>query len=368
MADHRLVPQPGEPLAAPATQRTLAELLAEVIAHGRSVETRRAYRSDLQDFLDWRVGLEQSAELPHEVEAYLESGARDRINQMLRTVCATTELDIRRYLAHLQPSRGEALSDATISRRLTPLRLLFQRLLRHHLIASDPTEFVKGPKLSTTSETIYLTSEQARFLEDSCIGPTLMDKRDRALLALMLSTGLRSSEVIGLQLSDMRRVNKHSVAYITGKGGQRERVKIPPTAYQHIQAYLHEAGITAGPVFQRLRLIGPRQPPEGAVRTYKPSGALTYRGLYDILKRRFLAAVPAEPTRDETEAAREFRTIAAQLRPHSTRHTFVTLALKGGASLAQSQAAARHKDPRTTTRYAHDLDDLDDNAVDYVQY
>ncbi|KAB8141370.1 tyrosine-type recombinase/integrase [Chloroflexia bacterium SDU3-3] len=54
--------------------------------------------------------------------------------------------------------------------------------------------------------------------------------------------------------------------------------------------------------------------------------------------------------------------------PHSLRHSFVTLAIRGGASVAQAQAAARHKDPRTTMRYAHDLQNLDDNAVDDVKF
>ncbi|KAB8146052.1 tyrosine-type recombinase/integrase [Chloroflexia bacterium SDU3-3] len=54
--------------------------------------------------------------------------------------------------------------------------------------------------------------------------------------------------------------------------------------------------------------------------------------------------------------------------PHALRHSFVTLAIRGGASVTQAQAAARHKDPRTTMRYAHDLQNLDDNAVDYVKF
>ena len=54
--------------------------------------------------------------------------------------------------------------------------------------------------------------------------------------------------------------------------------------------------------------------------------------------------------------------------PHSLRHTFVTLALDGGASLRQVQAAARHVDPRTTARYDRRRNFLDDNAVDYVHF
>ncbi|KAB8141086.1 tyrosine-type recombinase/integrase [Chloroflexia bacterium SDU3-3] len=62
------------------------------------------------------------------------------------------------------------------------------------------------------------------------------------------------------------------------------------------------------------------------------------------------------------------QTLAQGRSPHALRHSFVTLAIRGGASVTQAQAAARHKDPRTTMRYAHDLQNLDDNAVDDVKF
>jgi len=54
--------------------------------------------------------------------------------------------------------------------------------------------------------------------------------------------------------------------------------------------------------------------------------------------------------------------------PHSLRHTFVTLALDGGATLRQVQAAARHADPKTTVRYDRHRQNLDDSAADYVRF
>jgi site-specific recombinase XerD len=83
-------------------------------------------------------------------------------------------------------------------------------------------------------------------------------------------------------------------------------------------------------------------------RVYEP---LSYAGLKYILRSRFAAAE-----------------LSAHLSPHSLRHSFITLAIRGGATLAQVQAAARHADPRTTMRYVHGMDDLDNNAVDYVNW
>jgi Phage integrase family len=73
-------------------------------------------------------------------------------------------------------------------------------------------------------------------------------------------------------------------------------------------------------------------------RAYTVGRMLSYAGLYKILQTRFAAAK-----------------LDTRLTPHGLRHSFITLAIKGGASIAQTQAAARHQDPRTTIRYAHEL-------------
>ena len=77
---------------------------------------------------------------------------------------------------------------------------------------------------------------------------------------------------------------------------------------------------------------------------------MAYVGLRYLLKQRFKDAG-----------------LSALLSPHSLRHSFITLALRGGAKLVQVQHAAGHGNPATTMRYAHGLDDLDDNATDYVE-
>lgn len=354
-ADTELPPRPAAAPLAPATppSRTVADLLAEVIVRGKSPQTRRAYRADLEDFLVWLVG--GTVVLPAEPDDLRHDTPVSRaINATLARLQQVTEADISTYRQHLAPRPGVGLTPATVNRRLTPLRLLFQRLQRYHLIGVNPMEFVKGHKLSGTSPTVYLSRAQARQLLDLCDGPTLRDLRDRALLTFMLRTGVRSTEALGLQVDDLTMVDGHQVAWVTGKGGARERVKVPPEVARQVRHYLAAAGITSGSVFQRLRAVGPRPPADGAPRQYRAAGRLSYAGLYFILTTRFRNA-NLDPQ------------LAEALAPHSTRHTFITLAIRGGASIAKAQAAARHADPRTTMRYAHDMDDLDDNAVDYVK-
>ena len=265
-----------------------------------------------------------------------------------------TEGDINAYVQHLaqpRPDGTPGLKPATINRRLTPLRLLFQRLQRYQLIAVNPMEFVRGRKLSPVSATVYLSRAQARALEEACGGPTLRDRRDRARIVLMLASGVRSAEVLGLTVADLGTIDGHTVAWITGKGGARERVKVAPRAQRALQAYLDAAGITAGPIFRRLRRKGIDPAAPQAPRAYAVHGPLSYIGLKYILRQRFAAAG-----------------LSRALAPHSLRHSFITLALRGGASLPMVQAAARHVSPHTTMRYAHDMDDLDQNAVDYVNW
>jgi integrase len=212
-------------------------------------------------------------------------------------------------------------------------------------------EFIKGRKVSNVSSTLWLSRHEARALEEACSGPTLRDVRDRALIIFMLATGIRSAEALGLSVADLGQVDGHTVAWITGKGGARERVKVSPRARKALDVYLTAAGIVDGAVFRRLRRRGvDPQDPDGP-RRYAVHGPLAYAGLKFILQERFKLAH-----------------LSDQLSPHSLRHSFVTLALRGGATLPMVQAAARHASPQTTIRYAHGLDNLENNAVDYVNW
>ena len=325
--------------------RTLADLIAEVILRGKSPETRRAYRVDLQDFLIW-LGVD--VQLPAQVQQLRDNpGVVGAVESAMSQLQRVSEADIQAYLLHL----GAGLAPATIARRLTPLRLLFGRLHRYHLIAVNPMEDIRGPKLAAHSATVWLSRAEARRLERACEGDTLRDLRDHALMVFMLATGLRASEAIGIEAHDLATMDGHQVAWITGKGNVRARVKIAPRAVGVLTRYLAAASITQGAVFRRLRRLGidPDQP--RAPRGYAVHGPLTYSGLKFILQQRFHDAG-----------------LSDKLSPHSLRHTFVTLALKGGAPLTKVQAAARHASPQTTMRYAHEQDELDDNAVDYVTW
>jgi len=177
-----------------------------------------------------------------------------------------TEGDIKRYLdtlrQHATPrsKRSPQLSEATINRRMTPLRRLFGRLQRYGMITINPMDDIKPANLGNISATVYLTRSQARRLLDTCVEPpiTLREQRDHAIMALMLKTGLRSSEVLGLQVADLAVVEGHAVAWVMRKGQKRGRIKLGREVRQLIQVYLDAAGVTSGPIFRRL--IAAQQP------------------------------------------------------------------------------------------------------------
>lgn len=162
-----------------------------------------------------------------------------------------------------------------------------------------------------------------------------------------------------------------------------------PHAWQAITEYQAAAGLIEGPLFRRVHAVGTR--PHAGSRQLQDQrlGAtrLSYTGLYALLQERFLRAGFVDTTRDglaeggmadttSTGAVgtmtRGRRVYGAKVSPprlalHSLRHTHITLAIRGGASLPVVQKGARHQNPQTTMRYVHDMDALDDAAGDYVK-
>ncbi len=389
-------PARGSAAAMVTPQRTVASLIAEVIARGRSLETRRAYAAYLDDFLTWWLGQLGQPYRSRSVRANPDAMLADAVlaahlDRTLHALQRVTEGDIQRYLAHLEgashPDAAPIHAPATLNRRLTPLRLLFGRLQRHHLIAVNPLEDVRSRKTSNASTTVYLTRSQARELIAACNGARLSDLRDRAIVVLMLTSGLRAREVISIDVVDLQTVEGHYVVWVQGKGGARERVKVQPHAWQAIAAYRSTAAIMDGPLFRRVHAIGPRTagPRHGEPTQRIGDGRLSYPGLYALLQERFLKAGFVDVTREQPGAGgsqhgtagrtrnvapgRKYgaKVSAPRLALHSLRHTHITLAIRGGAPLPVVQKGARHQNVQTTLRYAHDMDSLDDAAGDYVK-
>lgn len=385
LRDH--VPDDGR-LVVLQPRRTVATLIAEVIARGRSPQTKRAYAADLDDFLTWWLGQVGQPYRSRSVRADPAAMLGDdllaaHLDSTLQALQLVTEGQIQQYLDHLEgqrhPSDPPAHAPATLNRRLTPLRLLFGRLHRHRLIAVNPMEDIRSRRTSNASTTVYLTRNQARELLVACTGERLSDLRDRAIVLLMLTSGLRASEVISIDVADLQLVEGHHVAWVAGKGGARERVKVQPHAWEALHAYRAAASIMDGPLFRRVHAVGPRKPEPANLAESQRIGAgrLSYTGLYALLQERFLRAGFVDAAREDQKGrtgsggpvkrTHGAKVSAPRLALHSLRHTHITLAIRGGAPLPVVQKGARHGNVQTTMRYAHDMDSLDDAAGDYVK-
>jgi integrase/recombinase XerD len=247
----------------------------------------------------------------------------------------------------------------TVNRRLSVVRSLFIEAMAQGEITVNPSIHLKQLRVADESPTIALDAFDARILLEKIDCSTLLGKRDRALLSLLLRTGLRRSEIGPIKLNDLQLQRGHHTLTVIGKGNKRRLAKIPVDVYRDIEdwliarleaerCHLDLTELPSGsPLFVEVRRVG-----RGEQAHYRAVGesGLTPDAIWYILKRHLIAAG-----------------IHANITPHSLRHTFITLALEGRAPLHKVQYAAGHADPRTTERYHHRKDNLDDNATDYVR-
>lgn len=237
----------------------------------------------------------------------------------------TTRADVMSYKRHLQ----DAKSAATVNAYLVAVRSLYA-WLNGRTGYPNVAEGVRGVKAGRQSSKDALTVAQARDLMDA---PAEGERglRDRAMVVLMVRRGLRTIEVSRANVEDMRTVNGVAVLYVQGKGRNEKDdfVVLGDACERAIRSYLKARGKVAGgdPLFS-------------ATGNRNRGGRMTTRAISRIAK----------------EAMRAQGIDSPRLTAHSMRHTAVTLALLGGATVQETQAMARHASVETTMRYAHNLD------------
>lgn len=216
----------------------------------------------------------------------------------------------------------DGLAASTVARRLSCLSGFYRWAVAEDIVAKHPMVAVRRPKAGTETVSTGLDKDEVATLLAAAVadGP-----RAAALVALLTFNGLRVSEALGVDVSDLGNERGHRVLYITRKGGKRATVPLAPRVTELMDSLL--ADRTSGPLFATA------------------SGARMDRaGVWRLLRKLARRTLPAKAT---------------SLHPHDLRHAFVTLSLDAGASLRDVQDAAGHADPRTTRRYdraRHNLD------------
>lgn len=217
---------------------------------------------------------------------------------------------IRAYLAELYHRGGEKSS---IARKLASLRSLFRYLAREGQVANNPAKMVATPKLGRTLPTV-LTVDDAKILVEA---PKIL--RDRAILETFYSTGIRLSELVGLNQEDLDLSS--GLLKVRGKGKKERIVPIGSKAIEAIGSYLLDRSDHRfnSPIFENR--LGRR---------------LTTRAVAGIVNRYVRQAG-----------------LLARVSPHTLRHSFATHLLDGGVDLRAIQEMLGHASLSTTQRYTH---------------
>ena len=218
---------------------------------------------------------------------------------------------------------------ATVNCYLTAVRS-FYRWLEARRVYPNVAAGVKGGRMNARSAKDALTREQAaRLLSEH--GEGLAGLRDDAMVNLMLRRGLRTVEVSRANVGDIRQVNGKAVLYVQGKGfaDKSDFVVLGEECLAPIYAYLDARGKAADD-----------EPLFASVGNRNAGGRMSPRSVSRIAKRRLESCGIS----------------SAKLTAHSLRHTAVTFALLGGATVQEAQAMARHASISTTMIYAHNLD------------
>jgi integrase/recombinase XerD len=235
---------------------------------------------------------------------------------------AATRPMIELYVRWMQETRRYA--PATVARRLSTVCGFYRTMVIDGLLTASPAEYVRRPHRPTESPTLGLTHLQfeAMLVRSREAGPT-----PHAVIVLLGLLGLRVSEACALSLDDLGFEHGHRVVLVHGKGGTRTLMPLPPAVARALDAAAGDR--VSGPLL-RTR-TGARMDRHAAAR---------------IVRRTANAAA-----------------IPRRVHPHVLRHAFVTTLLDAGVALRDVQIAARHADPRTTTRYDRARRNLDRHAV-----
>ena len=268
-----------------------------------SVHTLRSYESDLRQFVAFmgeRSTQTQAADATPLIPAEVD------------------HLDVRAYLASLYRRNAKS----SVARKLSALRSFFSYLVRQGELKHNPAEMVTAPKMGKAIPEFLPVDEAFQLM----YGPDttgVLGSRDRAILEVLYSCGLRVSELTALDLESIDL--DLSIARVMGKGGKERVVPIGGKAKKALSNYLE----------RRAELVGRREE-HGALFLNNRGGRLSSRSVSRLLKKHMQRCNLGRP-----------------LSPHGLRHSFATHLLDAGADLRAVQELLGHVSLSTTQRYTH---------------
>jgi len=230
---------------------------------------------------------------------------------------------IRAYLHWLDRKREKSTS---MARKLASLRSFYRYLQRESMVGLNPAEAIRTPKQPKHLPRV-LTKDDAAALMEFPADQTGGAFRDRALLETLYSTGARVSELVGINLEDLRA--SEGLVHLRGKGRKERIVPIGDVALRAIQAYLNQR-----PLMGSRDLTTTKRVSSPVFRNSR-EGRLTTRSVARIVARY------------------SNRLAGGSVSPHTLRHSFATHLLDEGADLRSIQEMLGHASLSTTQKYTH---------------
>jgi integrase/recombinase XerC len=275
-----------------AVSRAVSRYLLHLRAKNASVHTIKAYGQDLSVFAEY-VGTAGWKQIDH--------------------------VRVRGFLSHLY---AKGLSKSSVARALAAVRSLYRWLAREGLVEQNPAALVSTPRLPKKLPRVPTIEEMNSVLDGKMPDAAAFPERDRLLLEFLYGCGIRNSELIGIQLDDIRFAD--GAILIRGKGKKERYVPFGDAARAALAAYL--------PVRQQL-LAATRKSTNGLL-INRRGGRLTTRSVGRIVKQIAVA-----------------KGLSPDVHPHTLRHAFGTHMLEEGADLRAIQELLGHERLSTTQRY-----------------
>jgi len=275
------------------------------IERNASVHTLRSYAADLEQFRNFLLSK----------ELYTDEKTGDVPVEKI------DHLAIRAYLSHL----FRDCKKSSLARKIAAQRSFFRYLVGEGILPQNPAEMVATPKQDKPLP-IFLPVDEVFALVETPDISTIWGARDRAILEVLYSCGIRVSELVGLSDGDADFFL--GILKVYGKGGKERIVPIGAKALKALQEYLPQRDR----VLARRNLKGSQSPffinPRG--------GRLTTRSVARILQKHILKCG-----------------LLRKISPHALRHSFATHLLDAGADLRSIQEMLGHVSLSTTQRYTH---------------